>query len=63
MSRTHVSTNENARFGWSVVSQNKPRDSRWRTNRVANTFQCHECGPSGGINLSRIELNTVQIIK
>ena len=50
-------------FGWSVVFQNKPRDSRWRTKRVANTLEYHECGRSEGMNLSRIELNTVQSIK
>ena len=60
---THVSTNENARFGWSVGFHNKPRDSRWRTNRVADAFECHECGSSGGIHLPRIGLNTVATMK
>ena len=60
---THVSTNENACFSWSVGFHNKPRDSRWRTKRVANAFQCHECTSSGGIHLSRIELNTVATMK
>ena len=26
-------------------------------------FQCHKCGSSGGIYLSQIELNTVEIMK
>ena len=31
--------------------------------RVTNAFQCHEYGSSGGTYLSRIELNTVEVMK
>ena len=35
---TRISTNENAYFGWCVVFHNKPKKSRWRTNRESRTL-------------------------
>ena len=60
---TYVSTNENACFGWSVGFHNKPRDSRWRTKRVANALQCHKCTgrPSSLVTVNMTLRNSVII--
>lgn len=45
------------------VSQQTKKFKMVDKERVVNAFQCHEYGSSGGIYLSWIELNTVEVTK
>ena len=46
-------------FGWGVVFHNKQTNKHIKDGGK-NGFPTHECGSSGGIYLSQIELNTVK---